>query len=326
MTIGMVGMTGVPTVESVLQGLMVNGTYVLPAGGNVFFVRGDGTTPKYYSDLWNRMGAAEMFGGLYASVATALGQCVAGRGDRILVLPNHTENIATAAAWTLVSDVQIIGLGGESNRPTFTWTTATSTILMNAAGVTFANLNLNFCPAAGGGVTVTAPITISAAGNSIVGGKICVSTDTTTLCTIGITTTAGATDLTIAVPRVYGATAGTPTTCMQFVGASRLNLRNMTISAATSAVGVGVIRFLTTASTDIQVYDCVFRNNLANSTAAVTGMAGVTGEADFVTMKVNSGGASAWGTVASMCFGPNVTACNTDGQRAAVFGTGSTLA
>ena len=303
----------------------LGGAYAMPATGRVFFVRGNGTSVLNYDDQYTAV-TTDNQRRVFASIATALASCVADRGDKIIVLPKHTENIAAANAWPLVAGVTIVGVGDGTDRPTITWTAAASTVLMNKANVKLVNLNLMLCPAAGGAITVTAPITISAAGNAIIGGTMCVSTDSTTLCTIGVTTTAGATDLTIAIPRVYGATAGTPTTCMQFVGATRLNLLGTSISAATSAVGVGVIRFLTTASTDIQVYDCMFRNNLANSTAAVTGMAGVTGEADFVTMKVLSGGAAAWGTVAGMAFGPNVCACNTDGQRAVVFGTGSTLA
>ena len=304
----------------------VGGAYVLPPSGRTFFVRGDGTNVLNYDDQYSAISTTQERR-LFASVASVLPLCAANRGDKIVCLPGHTENIATANAWPLVAGVRIIGIENSiADRPTFTWTAAAATVLMNKANVRLSNLNLFFCPAAGGGITVGAPITISAAGCVIEGGSIRMSTDATTLCTIGVTTTAGATDLTISVPRVYGATAGTPTTGFQFVGATRLNLIGTSISMATSAAGVGVIRFLTTASTDIQVYDCQFRNNLTNSTAAVTGMAGVTGEADFVTMCVLSGGAVAWGTVAGMRFGPSAVASNADGQRAVVFGTGSTLA
>lgn len=303
----------------------VGGAYVLPPGGRVFSVRGDGTTVTNLDDQYSAL-TTNMERRLFPSIAKALAECKANRGDVIDVLEGHTETLATADALPVVAGVRIIGRGGEGTRPKLTWSAAASSLLLNKAGVKLINLDLLLCPDAGGGVTVTAPITISAAGCSIIGGTVRMSTDATTLCTIGITTTAGATDLTIAVPRIYGATAGTPTTGIQFVGAVRLNLVGTSIALATSAVGVGVVRFLTTASTDINVYDCVFRNNLANSTAAVTGMAGVTGEADCVILKVNSGGAAAWGTVAGMVFGPNVASCNTDGQRAVAFGTGSTLA
>jgi hypothetical protein len=314
-----------PAAQTFNSPIDVGSAYVIPPTGRVFSVRGDGTTVTNLDDQYTQF-STNMERRLYPSIALALVDCKANRGDTIIVYPGHTENVAKANAWPLVAGVKIVGLGGEGDRPTITWTVAASSVLMNAANVKLQNLNLFFCPAAGGGVTVTAPITISAAGCSILGGAIRMSTDATTLCTIGVTTTAGATDLTLSVPRVYGATAGTPTTGFQFVGATRLNLFGTSISMATSAVGVGVVRFLTTASTDIEVYDCVFRNNLASSTAAVTCMAGVTGEADCVSMKVNSGGATAWVTVAGMTFGPNVTACNTDGQRGVVFGTGSTLA
>ena len=314
-----------PTPIAFNQPIDVGGAYILPPGGRVFSVRGNGTTVTNLDDQYSAI-TSSMERRLFPSIASAMKLCKANRGDVIDVLEGHTESLAIADSIPVVAGVKIIGRGGDGVRPKLTWTAAASSLLLNKAGVILKNLDLLLCPDAGGGVTVAAPITISAAGCGIIGGSMRMSTDATTLCTIGVTTTAAADDLTIAIPRVYGATAGTPTTGFQFVGADRLNLIGTSISMATSAVGVGVIRFLTTASLDIQVYDCVFRNNLANSTAAVTGMAGVTGEADFILMSVLSGGAAAWGTVASMQFGPNVVATNTVGNRGAVFGTASTLA
>lgn len=256
----------------------------------------------------------------------ALKLCRSGKGDVVMVLPGHAENISSADQMSnLVAGTTIIGCGQNGLRPTFTWTTATSTFLFDVANCTFKNLIFN-CDPGTGTTTVAAPITVSAAGITIDSCKFRMGTDANSIVTIGLTTTAGATDLNITNCEFYAATAATPTTMIQFVGAVRLKMVGCTVVGATSAVGVGVVRFLTTASTDIKVFDCIFKNNLASSTAAVTGMAGVSGEADYVNMSVLSGGASAWGTVASMNFGPNVTATNTVGHRGAVFGTASTLA
>jgi hypothetical protein len=293
------------------------GNFTPPGGKVVAYVHSSGPAITDDPDI------AKM---LRTTLNAALALCTAGKGDTVLVLPGHAENIASADQMSnLKAGTRIIGLGQGASRPTFTWTTATSTFLFDVANVSLENCILNMDPGAGT-VTVAAPITISAAGCRIADCKIRVSTDANSKTTIPITTTAAAVDLELLNLDIRGATAGEVTTVVQLVGADRLRMIGCTIAAATSAVGVGVMRFLTTASTFIQVYGCVFKNNKASSTAAVTGMAGVSGEADCVQMNVLSGGASAWGTVASMTFGPDVTATNTAGHRGAAFGTASTLA
>ena len=79
---------------------------------------------------------------LYTTIALASAQCVAGRGDVILVLPGHTESISSATALTMsVSGVSVIGLGVGSLRPVVTLdTAATATINVTAAGVSFKNI------------------------------------------------------------------------------------------------------------------------------------------------------------------------------------------
>lgn len=54
--------------------------------------------------------------------ATAL--CAANRGDTVIVMPNHTENVAAATALSAVAGIRIIGLGAGASRPKVTFTTA----------------------------------------------------------------------------------------------------------------------------------------------------------------------------------------------------------
>ncbi len=77
----------------------------------------------------------------FATLSYAVSQCVANRGDVIMVKPGHTETISSATALTLsVAGVAIIGLGIGSNRPTFTLdTAATATINVTAANVAIKN-------------------------------------------------------------------------------------------------------------------------------------------------------------------------------------------
>jgi len=77
----------------------------------------------------------------FATLAYAITQCVANRGDIIFVKPGHAEAIstATAAAWN-IAGVAIVGLGLGSNRPTFTLDTAnTSTITVSANNISVQN-------------------------------------------------------------------------------------------------------------------------------------------------------------------------------------------
>src|SRR5678815_5130167 len=96
-------------------------------GGKVFYV-GTAAMVAQYTDVGQ--GIADR---LFSDVNTALSRCVSGRGDVIYVLPGYTESIATADAWSglgTATDVTVIGMGRGTNRPTFTWTTAGSTICL----------------------------------------------------------------------------------------------------------------------------------------------------------------------------------------------------
>ncbi len=208
-----------------------------------------------------------------------LRRCRSGRGDVVYVMPGHAESISSADQMSnLKAGTNIVGLGHGSLRPTFTWTAATATFLFDVANVTLSNCVLDM---AGGGagtaLTVAAPITISAAGCGIYDCKMVMGHDADEIVTIGVTTTAAADDLVIAGCQVTSPTAAECTTCFRFVGADGLRFVNNTVLAATSSTTVGVVQFLTTASTNIEVGNSYFENRKALSVHAMTGMAGLTG-------------------------------------------------
>lgn len=212
-----------------------------------------------------------------STLNAGLAMATSGRGDVVIVLPGHTENISAADQMSsLVAGTKIIGVGYGTERGTFTWTAATSTFLLDVANVTVQNLILNMDPGSGS-VNVAAPITISAAGCRIIGNTIRMGTDANSLVTIGITTTAPADDCEISDNLIYGATAAECTTMIRLVGADRMRMSNNYIVGATSSTTVGVLQFLTTASTNVVSENNVYRNNKALSVHAVTGMAGISG-------------------------------------------------
>lgn len=77
----------------------------------------------------------------FATIAYAISQCTAGRGDIIFVKPGHAETIADATTLALnVAGVAIVGMGTGSSRPKLTFSTAnTANIPVTAANVSISN-------------------------------------------------------------------------------------------------------------------------------------------------------------------------------------------
>lgn len=67
------------------------------------------------------------------TLVKAFAHCLAG--DRIIIGPNHVETISAATTFAK-ADVEIIGLGGGTSRPTFTFDTVVG------AGFTFSKANI----------------------------------------------------------------------------------------------------------------------------------------------------------------------------------------
>lgn len=78
----------------------------------------------------------------FSTIDYAVGQCVANRGDIIFVKPGHAETIDSATDIVLdVAGIAIIGLGHGSNRPTLTFSVATSAnIPVTAANIKIHNI------------------------------------------------------------------------------------------------------------------------------------------------------------------------------------------
>jgi hypothetical protein len=103
--------------------------------GNIYFVKsGTGSS--------DAAGYGQNPDAPFATIAYALAQVTANQGDRIYVMPGHTEAIADATTFAAaIAGVQVIGLGAGSARPTVTLGTAnTATVAVSADNVSFENL------------------------------------------------------------------------------------------------------------------------------------------------------------------------------------------
>ncbi len=251
------------------------GAVILPGGGRTMLVHASGASAL--NDL--PAGFAGNPDGFFTTVTGAGAACRANRGDKIIMLPGHTESIATADAWAGVSvaGVEIVGLGSGTNRPTLTWTAAGSTMLFDVANMKLRNCNLFLAGAhaAGAALTVAAPITVSATGCEITDCDIAYGFDADQIVGIGITLGTAATRFDFSRNNCYAETAAVPTTTfLRLNGADWFNADDTYIVGPGSSTTIGPVQELTTASLKKRFRRCVFNNTVASSTVSYTAIAG----------------------------------------------------
>lgn len=251
---------------------------------------GDGTTPE--SPLSSLFGAGGGIDSLRGRI---------NAGDIIYILPGHVETISiadvsnTGVVSATAAGYSIVGMGNGSLRPTFNWTAAASTWLLNQPGIELANLVLNFAVTAA--TVVVTPMTVSAANCRIVDCYINWGVSTT----IGCGSTLGAIAYTTAaddceflnnecVNLDTAGTTGNAITLLSLNGADRIKIFDNDIQGATTVVTVGPIHFLTTASLNVKIQNNYISNTIASSTKALSSaISGVTGFIRFCSFFVNSG-------------------------------------
>lgn len=257
--------------------------------------------------LWvgNRTGLAARDGSGPDSPMSTLGgttgalaklQATTGRGHIIFVMPGHAESISSADYFTamgLGDSFALVGLGKGTARPSLTWTTATSSVLLDTANVTIDGFQLFLAGAhaAGTALTVAAPITISAAGCGVVNCDIAYGFDADQIVGIGITTTAAADSFRFNNNNCYAETAAVPTTTfLRLTGADFFECKGTRIIGPGSTTAIGPVQQLTTGSLKVDIRDSVFQNTLAASTHAFTAIAGSTGNMSNCSLGVLAAG------------------------------------
>lgn len=111
-----------------IRGLTLLNTYA----GNVFWVDSNAGSD----------GNKGTFDRPFATLDYAVGRCTANNGDIINLKPGHSESVSSAGALDLdVAGITIIGHGTGSDRPTFTFDTATTADMdVDAANITIQNV------------------------------------------------------------------------------------------------------------------------------------------------------------------------------------------
>lgn len=131
--------------------------------GKVFFV--GSTADAFYADYLLHVFPPDEEGEVrvFSTIDTAIAACTANRGDVILVIPNHAEDVADATTFQVdIAGISIIGLGHRANQPTFTLTAAAGSIELDSANCRISNLRI-----LAGAAPVTVGVNVNADGNTI---------------------------------------------------------------------------------------------------------------------------------------------------------------
>lgn len=243
------------------QGITVRNVPLLSAyPGKVFWV--DSTAAL--------TGARGTFDKPFATIASAMALTTATDGDIIVCKSGHAETVSAAAGVTLsTAGVALVGLGSGASRPTLNFTATGSTFTITAANTTVYNFLFT-----GGIDAVVSPIVISAADVALLN---CEYRDVTGQCTDCILTTAAANRLLIKNFRYDGDTVAGTNAGIAIVGGDRITIEGLRMDGNFAVAGIDI---RTTATTDLEVRDVVFRTRnaacifLIDTITASTGMIG----------------------------------------------------
>ena len=107
--------------------------------GHVFWV--NGTSVLAEGGIGGSNGNKGTYQQPFATIDYAVGRCKANRGDIIMVMPGHSEDISSATSLVLdVAGVAVIGLGTGSDRPDLNFSNTAGSVEVDAANVTLYNL------------------------------------------------------------------------------------------------------------------------------------------------------------------------------------------
>ena len=118
-----------------IRGIPLNASHP----GEVFWVNNSGVLAK--GGVGGSNGNDGSYRKPFSTIEYAIGRCTASRGDVIMVMPGHSEDISAAAGLTAdVAGIAVIGLGTGSLQPQIRFTAATADIDITADNVSFYNI------------------------------------------------------------------------------------------------------------------------------------------------------------------------------------------
>lgn len=259
---------------------------LIPPGGNIIYLRSTG--PQSFDP-------PEIALRLTQTLSAALGQCRAGRADRIVALKGHSESVTDNTMLTnLVAGTMLIGDGDpeDSDAPVFRWTNTAGSWVVDDANFACIGVKLRLEGANG----VTKAINTTAAGAKFMGCDIEIASGAALKAAIAFEVGTGADNFSFCGNNVRG-TTDIVTSFLKVVAAvDRLRVNDNEMTAAVTAAS-GFVEVGAVAATNIKVLRNVMANTAASSTACISfGAAASTGiVADNYMSTLNNGVATAQG-------------------------------
>lgn len=197
----------------------------------------------------------------FATLDFAIGQCVDNRGDTIFILEGHAETVSSASAITVdVAGISIIGLGTGnvgSARPIFTFSTSTAASI----AVTANNVKIENIIGVAGINGLTSPFNISGNGHDI---NIEWSDNSSSVeAQSAIVASTNKTKIKLAY---FGNTSGSScATPIKLNSCGGVYIDVFFYGKASTAV----VNFVTTASSDVNVYGYMYNSGTTNGSKLV---------------------------------------------------------
>ena len=204
---------------------------------------------------------------MFDTLAGALAQVRAGRGDTVVVLPGHSEDVTDATMLdNLVAGTRIIGVGSvnQDDAPTFRWTNTAGSWVVNDKNLHVEGLRLRMEGVNG----VVKAIDVTAAGFALKNCHVQTASGATAKATIAVEIGAGADECTIA-GNYFRGTATHNSTNVVLVDAAVSNLKVLGNTAICSATaGNGIVQ-VTAAALNMDVSYNRLYNTHTSSTACI---------------------------------------------------------
>jgi len=223
--------------------------------GKVFWVNNSGVIPE------GGIGGSDSNKGTYlqpfSTLDYAIGKCKAGRGDIIMVMPGHAEDIATAGALTSdVAGVAVVGLGTGTLRPKFSFTAATATHVISADNCSFNNIQweANFADVAIG-------LDVSAVAGLSFENCHFTEAGTNLNYVIMIDIATGASDISVIGCKFIGNDAANDS-CINGVALDILTVKDSSFAFNTAQTAVVGMLATSGNATNVWIDNCAFRSNV----------------------------------------------------------------
>lgn len=236
-------MTLMSNYSNFLHGVTIRGVPILQLHpGKIFWVNNSSVLPT--DGIAGSNGNPGTYLKPFSTIDYAIGQCKAGRGDIVCVMPSHSESLSSASGIDLdVSGVAIVGLGRGAIRPTINITNTAGFIDFSAANCSIVNVLVT-----GGIDAVVKAFQVDAADCYLELNY----RDVTGQCTDCVVTTANANRFFCHVNDYDGATAAGTNAAIAIVGGDHIEITGRYMDGN---FAVGGIDIRTTATTDLFVHD-----------------------------------------------------------------------